>query len=319
MGRSLKTLALCTALMVLSGCGGTLLANRTILRGIILDRGEEALWSVIFCWDSLTEEGAMDSTAGEGNTLEEALYQARSKLKGEAFYGQLQQVLVTDQLTYGQLQEAGELFTDPKIALPEVKLAVLESSWEKEQEPMDALEQVEQVFQRYGIDANLYEIARRQGCMVLPVIGDRGLGCRVICQNGKILQWSQGEGQLALILAGLADRYEMEWKDGETLCLASGRGSASFVWEDSRVEVCLWMTRARLEGGRTSGYDQEERFRQWAQNAGKVILEQAGELEADPFLLIPQVKNHSLVLGRQLVEENRLPPASLTVQIWFAP
>lgn len=319
MGRSLKILALCTALMLLTGCGDTLLADRTILRGIVLDQGAEALWSVTFCWDSLTEEGRVDSASGEGNTLEEALYQARSQLKGEAFYGQLQQILITDQLSYGQIQEAGELFTAPQMALPQVKLAVLESGWKEKQEPGTMLEEIENSFRSFGLAANQYEIARRQGCLVLPAIGNQGVGCRVICQGGRILQWSQGEGQLALILAGLADRYEMEWKDGEILCVASGRGTASFVWEESQVEAELWLTQASLDGGRRSGHDQEERFRQWAQSTGNAILEQAEELEADPFLLIPRVKNHSLELGRQLTEENRLPPASLKVQVWYSP
>lgn len=320
MGRSIKMLAFCTALVtVFSGCSSPLLSDRAILRGILLDRGQEVPWSVTLCWDSLTEGGRVESAAGEGNTLDEALYQARSQLNGEPFYGQLQQILVSDGMSYGQLREAEELFASPQMALPQVAIAVLESEWTQEKEPGQILDQIDRIFEAGGLTANLYEIGRRQNCIVLPVMGDQGLGCRVICQDGRILQWSGGEGQLALILAGLADQYELEWQDGERLCVASGRGSASFVWENSRVQVSLWLTRTRLEGGGTTGRDQQERFRQWVRNGGNTILEQARELDADPFILVPWVKNYNLALGRRLVEENRQPPALLESEVWYAP
>lgn len=320
MGRPIKILALCIPLILaMTGCSGPLLADRTILRGIFLDQTVSAGWSVTLCWDSLAEEGKVDSVSGEGDSLDEALYRARSQLDGEPFYGQLQQILVTDQISYGQLQEAGTLFTAPQMALPQVKLAVLESSWRETQEPGQILDEMEQAFKNCGITANLYEIARRQGCLVLPVMGVQGLGCRVICQDGEVLQWSEGEGQLALILAGLADRYEMEWRDGETLCVASGRGKGTFSWEDNRLEVCLWLTRAKLEGGQAAGQDQKERYRQWVCNTGATILQQAGELDADPFMFISWVKNYKLSLGRHLVVENRRPPVGLTAQVWYVP
>ena len=319
MGKAIKVLGLCCAIILaFSGCQGTRLADRSILRGILLDHGEESSWSVTLWWDSMTQQGQVDAASGEGNTLKEALYKKKKKLEGKAFYGQTQQILITDRLEYDDLQEIGELFTSPQMALPLVKLMLVEMPW-GDQEPAQLLKQVDQAFQRYGLSSDLYEIAQRPGCTLLPVLGEHGLGCRVLYQDGTILHWSQGEGQLALLMGGLEKNFSLEWQDDEGIQQVSGKGRVRFGWEEEKVTVSLELANVRLSDQSVPDSEKEEAFRQWVLQTGKVVLEQARQEGNDPFLLIPWVKNHNLKLGETLEEENRLPPTAVSAHIRFSP
>ncbi len=318
MGRLIKAVACVTALFCLTGCRSALLSERGILRGIILDEGQEQTWSVTLCWDSLKEGEGVKWVEAEGESLEEALYKAQGDLEGEPFCGQIQQVLVTDRLTYGQLQEIGELFASPQLALPQVKLAGIEMPW-GEQEPQILLETVDKTFGTYGISSNLYEIARRPGCLVLPFLGEQGLGCRVVYRTGSVIHWSQEEAQLALLMAGLSDTVSLEWQDGESLCQVSGQGKCLYGWDEGKVKIYLRLTNARLLGKSAPTSAQENEFSTWLRFTAKAILDQANQEEGDTFLLIPWVKNYNLSLGEKLVQEGRLPPAEINSQVWFSP
>lgn len=304
--------------LCLTGCRSALLSERAILRGIILDEGREQTWSVTLCWDSLKEGEEVKWVKAEGESLEEALYKAQEELEGESFYGQTQQVLVTDRLTYGQLQEIGELFASPQLALPQVKLAGIEMPW-GEQEPQSLLETVEKTFAAYGITSNLYELARRPGCLVLPFLGEQGLGCRAVYRTGSVIHWNQEEAQLALLMAGLADTVSLEWRDGESLCQVSGQGKCLYGWDEGKVKLYLRLTNARLLGKSAPTSAQETGFTTWLRHTASAILNQTNLEEGDTFLLIPWVKNYNLSLGEKLVQEGRLPPAEVYSQVWFSP
>lgn len=318
MGRFIKTFAWVTVVLCFTGCRSALLSQRAILRGIILDEGQEQTWSVTLCWDSLKEGEEVKWVEAEGASLEEAVYNAQGELEGEPFYGQIQQVLVSDRLTYGQLQEVGELLTSPQLALPQVKLAGIEMPW-GEQEPQALLETVDKAFESYGISSNLYEIARRPGCLVIPFLGEQGLGCRAIYRTGSVIHWNKEEGQIALLMAGLADTVSLEWQDGESLCQVTGQGKCLYGWDEGKVKIYLRLTNARLLGKNAPTSAQEKGFSTWLRYTANAILDQSHQEEGDTFLLIPWVKNHNLSLGEELVREGRLPATEIHSQVWFSP
>lgn len=293
MEKSAKLLAALLSGIMLSGCSRLMLEQRTFIRDIFIRETAEGV-SV-----SLWQEEEEQLTEGTGKTIREALYQAESRLEGEAFYGQNRRIILDAELPWIRLRECGTHFAAEESRMPNVSLWFGRELPEQEgcKEYLDNLESLENQF---SLTANLYELTRRESAVMLPTFDGESL-LAAARTEAKTLEWQQPYALLTLFMAQQAGSGSLMLDTPQgRLLVEAGAVSTAMESDREKIEVRVSIRNAGwklLDGGEPPKRETVEKM---LEEKSELWIQEIQNEGVDLFFFSERLKNYDKPTAERL-------------------
>lgn len=270
--------------MILSGCGGTPLSEREIVRGVLFAQQGDGFSACLVVADQEAEDTPRNrAVAAAGDTPAQALQRAEDALPGQAYYGLLDLAVLPAQTDWQTAQQIGTLLYDVAQPAPELSVFALEEpgamDW-KEQAPAlyDAIKAAETA---YKVHCGLQQLFAQSEVCAVPALAQSGYDLLLLPRDGAPLRCSGLTGaQLAAVLCGQAQRLQGTFADGQAACEADAHVTVEGETVQLHLRACTLQALAEQAPD-----DLERALQQELQTAFSALYGQMRRAGADPFYL----------------------------------
>lgn len=270
--------------MVLSGCGGTPLSEREIVRGVLFAQQGGAFSACLVVADQEAEDTPRNrAVAAAGETPAQALQRAEDALPGQAYYGLLDLAALPAQTDWQTAQQIGTLLYDVAQPAPELSVFALAeagiSGWEEEAPALyEAMKAAESA---YEVHCGLQQLFAQSEVCAVPALAQSGYDLLLLPRGGAPLRCRGLAGaQLAAVLCGQAQRLQGTFAGGQAACEAD----AHVTVEGQTVQLHLRACALQALTGQAPD-DLESALQRELQASFAALYGQTHRAGADPFHL----------------------------------
>lgn len=197
-----KRLVPLIAALLLCGCAGTSLSQRTIVRAVFWQKQGSGFAAVLLAADPKSDTAdACTVTTAAAATPAQALSAAEEALPGEVFYGQLELAAFPEGSTWQQARQLGELLYERAAPAPEISLFLVQTLGS---DPAALLPAMQQTLRQNRLHFGLQQLFSSDAGFVIPVFRPEGYAMRLLTPDTSVLYEQPLQAQLAAVLAGHA-------------------------------------------------------------------------------------------------------------------
>lgn len=270
--------------MILSGCGGTPLSEREIVRGVLFAQQGDGFSACLVVADQEAEDTPRNrAVAAAGDTPAQALQRAEDALPGQAYYGLLDLAVLPAQTDWQTAQQIGTLLYDVAQPAPELSVFALAEpgamDW-KEQAPAlyDAMKAAETA---YEVHCGLQQLFAQSEVCAVPALAQSGYDLLLLPRDGAPLRCSGLTGaQLAAVLCDQAQRLQGTFAGGQAACEADAHVTVEGETVQLHLRACTLQALTEQAPDDLEGALQQELQTEFSALYGQ--MRRAG---ADPFHL----------------------------------